>query len=165
MDKLTSGFDPKSKAEYHPAIKSAMRLGELKMNRYYSLTDGSAAYRIAMGEYGCNHTPDHNSKYIVLHPGLKLEYFRGQEWEQEWIDEAENLTREEYIEKYENVNVVEDAEEPATEVSAIYLVTHVTNILDRRVTIHSASSAIFLSAGRPCAEMNSRNTWLSQLNM
>lgn len=38
----------------------------------------------------------------VLHPGLKLEYFRVQEWEQEWIDAAENLTREEYVASYED---------------------------------------------------------------
>jgi hypothetical protein len=30
--------------------------------------------------------------HSVLHPCLKLEYFRIQEWEQEWIDAAENLT-------------------------------------------------------------------------
>jgi hypothetical protein len=40
--------------------------------------------------------------HSVLHPGLKLEYFRIQEWEQEWIDAAKNLTREEYIASYEN---------------------------------------------------------------
>jgi hypothetical protein len=37
----------------------------------------------------------------VLHPGLKLEYFRLQHWEDDWIEAAENLTREEYINKYE----------------------------------------------------------------
>jgi hypothetical protein len=51
--------------------------------------------------------------HSVLHPGLKLEYFRSQEWEEEWIDLAENLTREEYIERYENLDVPE--EEPEEE--------------------------------------------------
>jgi hypothetical protein len=37
----------------------------------------------------------------VLHPGLKLEYFRQQGWEEEWVDNAENLVREEYITRYE----------------------------------------------------------------
>jgi hypothetical protein len=38
----------------------------------------------------------------VLHPGLKLEYFRTSRWEDEWVDVAENLVRDVYIETYEN---------------------------------------------------------------
>jgi hypothetical protein len=38
---------------------------------------------------------------VVLHPGLKLEYFRHQRWEEEWIETAENLTCEKYLDKYE----------------------------------------------------------------
>jgi hypothetical protein len=49
MDRLDSGLNPHSKQDYHPAIKAAMRLARAKMNRYYSITDGSSAYRIAMG--------------------------------------------------------------------------------------------------------------------
>ena len=41
----------------------------------------------------------------MLHPGLKLEYFRGQDWEQEWIDVAESLTREEYMDSYEKLRL------------------------------------------------------------
>jgi len=37
----------------------------------------------------------------VLHPGLKLEYFRQQDWEEEWVDNAESLVRDEYIAHYE----------------------------------------------------------------
>ena len=48
--------------------------------------------------------------FIVLHPGLKLEYFRNQEWEQEWIDAAELLTRDEYSESYENEDQLDDTE-------------------------------------------------------
>jgi hypothetical protein len=32
---------------------------------------------------------------LVLHPGLKLDYFRVQEWKDKWIDIAKNLVREE----------------------------------------------------------------------
>jgi hypothetical protein len=39
---------------------------------------------------------------LVLHPGLKLEYFRLQHWEQDWIETAENLAREEYITTYQD---------------------------------------------------------------
>ena len=39
---------------------------------------------------------------LVLHPGLKLEYFRQESWEDDWIEQAENITCEEYIMNYEN---------------------------------------------------------------
>jgi len=39
---------------------------------------------------------------LVLHPGLKLEYFCQQDWEDEWIDVAKNLVHEEYTYAYEN---------------------------------------------------------------
>jgi hypothetical protein len=47
---------------------------------------------------------------IVLHPGLKLEYFRQQKWEEDWIETAENLAREEYIDVYEKVAPAESRE-------------------------------------------------------
>jgi hypothetical protein len=54
---------------------------------------------------------------LVLHPGLKLDYFRVQEWEEEWIDVAENLVCEEYIDAYENRTVVSDNTHGDDEVS------------------------------------------------
>lgn len=39
---------------------------------------------------------------LVLHPGLKLEYFQLQKWEDEWIEAAENLVQEEYIDHYKD---------------------------------------------------------------
>jgi hypothetical protein len=47
--------------------------------------------------------------HLVLHPGLKLEYFHRQKWEDDWIEAAENLTREEYVDAYEN-RIVGDEE-------------------------------------------------------
>jgi len=38
---------------------------------------------------------------LVLHPGLKLEYFRQKEWEEEWIDNAEDLVYKVYVARYE----------------------------------------------------------------
>lgn len=37
----------------------------------------------------------------MLHPGLKLEYFRQQDWEAEWVDNAMELVREEYKAHYD----------------------------------------------------------------
>jgi hAT family C-terminal dimerisation region len=44
---------------------------------------------------------------MVLHPGLKLEYFKRQEWEERWIEMAEELTRDQYT-KYESKVTGED---------------------------------------------------------
>jgi hypothetical protein len=92
MDTLTSNLDPDTKQPYHPSILAAMTLARKKMNRYYSLTDDAAPYRIAM----------------ILHPGLKLEYFRLREWEKEWIDQAEKIVREEFAANYEKAAASEE---------------------------------------------------------
>jgi hypothetical protein len=62
-----------------------MKLACKKMGQYYSLTDSSHVYHIAM----------------VLHPGMKLKYFCNQKWEKDWIEQAETLVWEEYAVKYE----------------------------------------------------------------
>ena len=49
MDILSNTLNPDSKATYHPSILAAMKLARMKMDRYYSLTDSSSTYRIAMG--------------------------------------------------------------------------------------------------------------------
>ena len=104
MDKLDSHLNPHTKKPYHPAIQAAMKLAHKKINRYYSMTDLS-----------------------FLHPSLKLKYFRQQDWEEEWVDNAENLVCEEYIAHYEGK---EDwltlAPEAADTVSSSY-VLHLTN--------------------------------------
>ncbi|KAJ7192443.1 hypothetical protein GGX14DRAFT_380169, partial [Mycena pura] len=48
--------------------------------KYYSATEESNVYRIAM----------------VLHPSLKIEYFKLPRWEQPWIQTAEDVVRDEY---------------------------------------------------------------------
>ena len=93
MDKLTDDLDAKSEKTFHPSIIAALKLARKKLNRYYSLTDNSATYRVAM----------------VLHPGMKLEYFKQHEWETDWIEEAEDLVRRIYDASY---NI--DTNKPAT---------------------------------------------------
>jgi hypothetical protein len=88
MDKLDKRLNSQSKQAYHPSIHVAMTLAQKKMNRYYSLTDLSDVYRIAM----------------VLHPGLKLEYFKQRGWEPEWIEVAEELTCERFMARYRDVD-------------------------------------------------------------
>ena len=88
MDKLSSSLNLRMKKKYHPAILAAMKLARTKMDRYYSLTDASTIYRIAM----------------VLYLRMKLKYFRQHKWLDEWIEQAENMVREEYIGSYEKKN-------------------------------------------------------------
>ncbi|KAJ7232511.1 hypothetical protein C8J57DRAFT_993600, partial [Mycena rebaudengoi] len=59
-------------AALNPAVAAALINAKRVMNKYYSKTDLSYVYRIAM----------------TLHPGLKLRYFQAHKWTQEWIDEA-----------------------------------------------------------------------------
>jgi hypothetical protein len=49
MDRIDSSLNPRSKQVYHSSIRAAMKLARKKMNRYYSITDLSSTYRIAMG--------------------------------------------------------------------------------------------------------------------
>ena len=48
MDKLDNNLNPDTKRTYHPAILAAMKLAHHKINHYYSITDVSSIYRIAM---------------------------------------------------------------------------------------------------------------------
>ena len=50
MDILSNTLNPDTDKPYHAAIVAAMTLARKKMDRYYSLTDASAVYRIAMGK-------------------------------------------------------------------------------------------------------------------
>jgi hypothetical protein len=50
MDKLDNHLNPATNKPYDPAIQAAMKLARKKLNRYYSMTDLSSAYRIAMGK-------------------------------------------------------------------------------------------------------------------
>ena len=50
MDKLHDHLNTRTGRLYHPAIRAAMRLARNTINRYYSMTDLSSAYRIAMGK-------------------------------------------------------------------------------------------------------------------
>jgi hypothetical protein len=51
MDEIERRFtDMAADTTYHPAIRYALRLAKATLNKYYSLTDSSETYRIAMGE-------------------------------------------------------------------------------------------------------------------
>ncbi|GLB40082.1 putative protein dimerization activity [Lyophyllum shimeji] len=66
-----------------PAVRAAASRGLAMINKYYSKTDDSVVYRIAM----------------VMHPRCKTAYFTKQNWPMTWIDTAIELARAEW-EKY-----------------------------------------------------------------
>jgi hypothetical protein len=47
-EKLTTAI---ASPKYSSALKAALSLGKKLLNKYYSLTDASDVYRIAIGEY------------------------------------------------------------------------------------------------------------------
>ncbi|KNE97554.1 hypothetical protein PSTG_09105 [Puccinia striiformis f. sp. tritici PST-78] len=63
--------------DYPPALRNACRAGLQLTNKYYTLTNCSPSYRVAM----------------VLHPSFKDEYFKLAKWKPEWINKAIRLTR------------------------------------------------------------------------
>jgi hypothetical protein len=103
MDRLTNNLREATKKVFHPAIVSAMGLARKKLDRYYSLTDSSTVYRIAM----------------VLHPGMKLKYFRQQGWEDDWIEQAESLVRDEYAAVYKKSVQPVASKDPSVRISLI----------------------------------------------
>jgi len=92
-----------SNGRLDPAIQAAIGLAKKTLNRYYSLTDCSGLYHIAMGNYFSLYLMDFDDSLtisIVLHPLHKLEYFKLAGWEVEWIATARQLVRDSFDESY-----------------------------------------------------------------
>lgn len=90
-------------------LKSALYLGKRTLNRYYKKTDYSEIYRIAMGMfyYFCTTTSNLNI-ILVLHPRHKLKYFESAEWDDEWIDMARQIVRDEFDRTYAFMDIAVD---------------------------------------------------------
>ncbi|OJT07830.1 hypothetical protein TRAPUB_1276 [Trametes pubescens] len=71
---------------YDSALRVSAGLAQRTLNKYYSLTDDSTTYRIAM----------------MLHPRHKLLYFKKMKWKEEWISNAREILRTEYEKRYAN---------------------------------------------------------------
>jgi hypothetical protein len=73
-------------------IRTAALRGLTMMKKYYSLTDESVVFRIAMSmNYFYSLSCAHDG--LVLHPKHKTSYFVKAKWPREWIQTAENLVR------------------------------------------------------------------------
>ena len=91
----------------NPTIPSAVRHAALRgyfmLNKYYSLTDDSVVYRIAMSTFSCTFRYiflTNSFFFVVLHPRYKTTYFTCAKWPAEWTSAAEALIRKVWAEKY-----------------------------------------------------------------
>lgn len=115
--KLTSNsIDVNLKA----SIRAACALAKKTLNRYYSKTDDSHVYRIAMRMSISSSGPmfAHELAYSsVLNPEYKLEYCKTASWPTDWISTMRELARRTWLDKYASMEfdeVVVDAVPPAT---------------------------------------------------
>jgi hypothetical protein len=87
----------RTKCVLHSSIRKALGLAKKTMNKYYSATDMSNIYCITMGVFLLNSVSAFlTCIFLVLHPSLKLEYFRSRNWADSWITTAKELVSEEY---------------------------------------------------------------------
>ncbi|KAF8235574.1 hypothetical protein L208DRAFT_1153115, partial [Tricholoma matsutake] len=87
MDQIDAMLKSSAMTPLTPAIKHALTFAHQLMDKYYSKTDLSNVYHIAM----------------LLHPQLKLKYFQQHGWEKDWIKTAEGIVRDEFS-KYSRVS-------------------------------------------------------------
>ncbi|KAE9384307.1 hypothetical protein BT96DRAFT_842444, partial [Gymnopus androsaceus JB14] len=73
-------------------IRHALSIGKKTLNKYYTLTKDSDIYCMAMGTYFLSYFKQSSNNHIVLHPSLKLNYFRNAGWMDAWIEEAVAVT-------------------------------------------------------------------------
>jgi hypothetical protein len=81
-------------------IRVALALGKKTLNRYYTLTDSSEVYRIAMSMSRFSPFFLVLTFSLVVHPRHKLAYFAKAGWEDDWIDTAHNIIRAEFDRSY-----------------------------------------------------------------
>ncbi|RPD70490.1 hypothetical protein L226DRAFT_426001, partial [Lentinus tigrinus ALCF2SS1-7] len=85
IDLLTTHVDRfASDTSLEPCVRAAAQRGRIILDKYYGLTDETCIYRIAM----------------ILHPRYKVQYFRGQDWPEDWIQEALDTIRGEWTSCY-----------------------------------------------------------------
>ena len=88
MDIIDDTLDENSTSpDLQLCICQATRFARVTLNWYYEKTDLSNMYCTAM----------------ILHPSHKLQYFKNAEWEQEWVDIAVELVKNEFIENYSHI--------------------------------------------------------------
>jgi len=114
--------------QFSLAIRAALAIGKKAMNRYYNKTDYSDVYRIAMGKILFYSLFLLLTMPLVLHPRHKLEYFKKQQWEVPWIQDACELVRREFDRSYVPALVIQGHRDDVHVAKS--LVSHSTLLFD-----------------------------------
>ncbi|KAJ7349941.1 hypothetical protein DFH08DRAFT_696406 [Mycena albidolilacea] len=78
MDKIDALLTLQGDKALHPSVRAATQFAKNCLNKYWFNADDSDVYRIAM----------------ILHPGMKMKYFRDAPWAgDEYIEEAKSLAQ------------------------------------------------------------------------
>jgi len=73
------------------------------LNKYYTLTDDSIVYRVAMSVFFNLFLSSFTyiqPFFTVLHPRYKTTYFSRAKWPEQWIEDAKNVAREAWRNNY-----------------------------------------------------------------
>ena len=77
--------------------------GYLMLNKYYTLTDDSIVYRVAMSVFFNLFLRSFTyiqPPFTVLHPRYKTTYFSRAKWPEQWIEDAKKVAREAWRDNY-----------------------------------------------------------------
>ncbi|KDR74458.1 hypothetical protein GALMADRAFT_29018, partial [Galerina marginata CBS 339.88] len=98
FDIITTALEDKIDDSTLPlAVCHSALQGYFMLNKYYSLTDESIVYRIAM----------------ILHPRYKTSYFTRAKWPQDWISATETITHKVWTEDYKKTAPPRATQQPA----------------------------------------------------
>jgi hypothetical protein len=98
---------------YKPSIQAAVAMGKKFLNKYYSYTDHSELYCIAMSKilfFFIYFNFDFIPPLAVLHPSHKLAYFAQAGWPDEWCATAEEIVQGEFERAYADIEVADSNE-------------------------------------------------------
>ena len=113
MDTIDRAFTTASMAneDFCLPVKLGLELGKRIINKYYNLTDESEIYRVSIGiPFKCflySFTVS-DIFILVLHPGLRMWYFKTNKWPQEWQDEAVSITQRVFDDDYKDFGMADE---------------------------------------------------------
>lgn len=107
-----------------PCIQAAVAMGKKLLNKYYSYTDHSELYRIAMSKF--HYWPIVFSSFesfpppTVLHPSHKLAYFAQAGWPDDWRATAEEIVHAEFERAYADIEILDSNETLSVRICFFY---------------------------------------------
>ena len=100
--------------QFSAAIRAALTMGKRTLNHYYTKTDLSEVYRIAMGVYFGTVWQKCSNFFPVLHPRHKLIYFRNAGWSEKRCKAAHHVVRHTFELCYKYKECPEEQPEPVS---------------------------------------------------